>query len=342
MAPADYGLFALAYAALSIATQLSELGLDTAIGRMLSKAKRLEDEETGDKVLKTAFGMKMAAALTVLAVGYLTATPVAESILGRPEVAPYLRIAYFGVIGLQLQGFYLAYFAARLEFVRGALFGALSPLVILVAVVVCWWRQTLDVEACVRIYAFAPLVVGVVAFAALPPLLARRGPRVATLGALWRFGRWIYASNVLGTLRYRMNSILLSRMATMEAVGLYNYGDKLASTLSLFSSTILTVFVPRVSHLITPDELRGVLRQNYRWLVALLPVSAVALLGARPLILMLAPDYVEAAPVFALLFISILLSLLALPSRTVLYSVNRQQVETGIEATALVLVRVWG
>lgn len=343
LAPAEYGIFMLAYSVFEIGLYLSDLGLDTGTTRFVAKGIRHQDEEGTRAVLKAVFLTKVAAASIVFVLGYLAAPFVAREILVRPEMTPYLRIAHVGIFGAQLSGFFHSYFAARLQFVRNALFSMVAPLGILLAVLGIWRRGDLDVWSCLVIYVGAPLVVCAITTAVLGRhLLGARTRLGPSLRAVWRFSRWIYVTNVLGTVRFRLNSILLARYATLPEVGLYNYGDKLASILTLFTSSITTVLVPRASHLLEGEELRALLRSSYRFMLLLVPALLVVPFVSRPLIAFLAPAYVEAAPIFSVLFVSILFSLAALPSSTVLYSVNQPHVETVVEMIALLLTLVGG
>jgi O-antigen/teichoic acid export membrane protein len=294
-------------------------------------------------MLQGAFAAKLGVGLVVFAAAYASAPLVAAEVLRQPQMAPYLRIAYLGIVGMQLQNFYLAGFAGRLEFRRVATLAILAPLLILVAVSIAWWSGGLGVSLCLAIYAIAPLCASGFGVAVLSHrFLVRREGTARSIATLWRFSRWVYGSSVLGTVRFRLNSVLLSRLADIDDVGLFNYGDKLASVLSLFATTILTVFVPRTAHLAGGEELTRLLRRNVRWFLVLLPAVVVVPLAARPAIELLSPHYVAAAPIFTILFFSILFSLLALPSRAVLYSVDRPEVETAIEGIALVLALISG
>jgi O-antigen/teichoic acid export membrane protein len=152
----------------------------------------------------------------------------------------------------------------------------------------------------------------------------------------------VYATNVLGKVRSRLNAILLVMLAALTDVGLYAYADRLAGILSLFSTTLTTVYMPRASHLITRDEYRDLLRKTYKAFFWFVPLLIVLPFIARPLIQLHKPEYVAAAPLFTILFVSILFTLAALPARTVLYSINRPQVETVIQVIALAVALAFG
>jgi O-antigen/teichoic acid export membrane protein len=83
------------------------------------------------------------------------------------------------------------------------------------------------------------------------------------------------------------------------------------------------------------NELKDLLRKSYRAVLLLVPALIAVSFVARPLIAWLAPDYVASAPIFSIIFASVLFSLAMLPSSTVLYSVNRPHVETLVECVAL-------
>jgi O-antigen/teichoic acid export membrane protein len=106
----------------------------------------------------------------------------------------------------------------------------------------------------------------------------------------------------------------------------------------MVSGTILTVLIPRFSRLQTGREIRTMLRVCHRWLLLLVPLGIVTPLLSRFAIELVAPAFVDSSQIFSILFISILFSLAALPSRTVLYSLKRPEIETYVELLALVVV----
>jgi O-antigen/teichoic acid export membrane protein len=282
-------------------------------------------------------------ATALFAIAWVASPFIATEILARPEMTAYLRIGFVGIFGIQFSGFWQSYFGARLEFVRNAAFSTVAPAAILAVVLLLWGRGTLDVGSCLHAYVWAPLLAcSVVTAAVAPRFLGAAGPVLPRIREVWRFSRWVYASNALSIVRFRLNSILLARLATLPEVGLYGYADKLASVLTLFTSAVTTVFVPRASHLLDREELRALLRKSYRWLLILVPFLVAAPFAVRPAIAFLSPEYVEAAPICSILLVSILFSLASLPSNTVLYSLNKPHVETFVEVVALVLTGVLG
>lgn len=343
LAPERYGVFLLAYSVLEIVQYLTDLGLDTGLTRFASRANRSGHEDEGKRVLRAVLLTKLALATAVLALAWPAAPLIAARILEQPEMTPYLRIALVGVFGVHLTGFWQSYFGSRLQFLRNAAFSTAAPATILVAILALWAWGRLDVASCLRVYVWAPIVVCGIATVALGPrFLGAGGPILRPVGRVWRFSRWVYASNALGIVRFRLNAILLARLATLPEVGLYGYAEKLASVANLLASAASTVFVPRAAHLLSKDELRALLRTSYRWILALVPVMVAAPFAVRPLIAFLSPDYVAAAPACTILLVSILFTLAAVPSSTVLYSLDKPYVETAVEAMALLLTGILG
>ena len=90
------------------------------------------------------------------------------------------------------------------------------------------------------------------------------------------------------------------------------------------------------------EEIRGLLNKTYRAFAIMGPPLLLIPLFSRRLISWLQPDYIEAAVVFSILFVSILFTLAMLPVRSVLYSIHRPQVETAIQAGALLFTATAG
>jgi O-antigen/teichoic acid export membrane protein len=157
-----YALFTLAYTCYEIAMYASDLGFNVGVVRFVSKGIRKGDEATTASVLKSVFRFKIIAGLVVCALGYVIA-PWLARLMDTPELVPYLRIAFAGVLGTHLHRFYEAYFRARLAFQRNAIFSLIAPGSIAVAVGLLWWRESLTALRCQGIYAIAPLLVSVLA-----------------------------------------------------------------------------------------------------------------------------------------------------------------------------------
>ena len=337
-----YALFFLAFTWYEIAMYASDFGLNVGLVRFVSKGVRRGDTSSTASVLRGVFVFKIGAGLAVAAIGY-AAAPWLAGLLEVPEVTPYLRVAFVGVLGNHLIRFYEAYFRSRLEFERNALFSLVTPAVIAGAVGWLWWRDSLTALQCQGVHAVAPLIACTLAVVLLPHgFLRSKMGGVEAFSSVWRFGRWVWVTNVLGTIRFRLNAILLVKLATLTEVGLYAYGDKLASVLSIISTTMTTVYVPRASHLLTRQEFRTLLRRTYRVLAWFVPLAVVLPLGVRPLIRLHKPEYLDAAPLFAILFLSILFTIASLPARTVLYSLHKPQVETTVQLIALAVTLAFG
>ena len=339
----QWAYFSLAYLCFDVALYSSDLGLNTGMMRALAKSIRKGEEQSREAILKTVFLVKLVTGLLAAAVGLVAAPFLATHLLNTPEVAPYVRIAMAGVLGMHLHRFYQAYFRANLEFSRHAAFILIEPVLILAVVGSVWLLGSLELTPVQTAYAFAPLLAALAMGALLPRgYLRARVDAWRQLKEVWHFSRWVYASNLLGTLRFRLNAILLANFATTAAVASYSYADKLASTLSMLTNALSTVYVPRASHLLVRSELRDMLRKTYRVMLAAVPPLLIVPLFARPLINLLQPEYVDATPVFVLLFVSILFTLVALPARSVLYSIHRPQVDTAIQATAIAVTVLAG
>jgi len=332
-----YALFFLAFTAYEIAMHASDFGLNIGVVRFVSKAIRRDDDQASADLLRAVFLFKIASGLVVAAVGYLLA-PWLAGLLDQPQVTPYLRVAFVGVLGNHLVRFYESYFKARLEFERNAIFSLGMPTVIALGVGLMWWRDGLTALRCQGLHALAPLVACCLAAWLLPHGFLRAGGGGGeALSRVFKFGRWVWVTNVLATVRYRLNAILLAKLATLTEVGFYAYGDKLASVLSVISTTMTTVYIPRTSRLLTKQEFKKLLRRTYAVMACFIPIAVLAPLAAKPLIRLHKPEYLEAAPVFTVLFVSILFTIAALPARTVLYSIHKPQVETTVQAIALAL-----
>ncbi len=340
ISPSEWAYYNLTLGALHIAQRASSLGLDTAAVRALSRANRDDDVRTQHAVLQAAFLAKLAVSAMMLAIGWITAPLVAEVWLERSGVLPYLRLAYLGLFGQQLIGLYKSWFAARLQFGRHALVVAAAPALIFAGLIVASSLGVLNLKLCTAIVVLTPVVVTCLLTLLLAPRLIERFHGFEELRRMWRFSRWTYLTEVLGTVRWELGSFVLLALMSSTSAGLYGIANKAAGKISLVANSLFTVLMPWAAHLRTRDELHGYLKASYRWLLLLLlgiPMSLLAAWAGRPLIRLLNPEFEPAIALFVVLFVSMLLTIAALPTRTVLYAVHRPEIETFIEVLSLLL-----
>jgi len=337
--PAQYGTLSVALLVQEIAIAIAELGLDIGGTRFASKYLRQGEQEKCDAVHKTIFLTKLAAGLLLFFGGQLLAGPLAEYAFQDAELAPLFRVALLGIFGRLLSQFLIVYYSSKLQFTQTSIVMIGLPLTTLLSVSLLALSGNLNVLTVLLTYSFSPLVPFLIWL-----VLAEKGflrARLEDHSLLLRilsFSKWVYTTNFSNSLGFRLNTFLLSNMTTQAAVGIYNYADKMASMLNiLLTDPIMLVLTPKASAKINSTEMGKFIRRTHIILLTAIAPMIGGTVLTRFVINLLAPQFIDAVWVFNILFISILLEILTLPTSTILYSIHRPHVETYIEIAMLII-----
>ena len=337
-----FGLFGVAIDTAEIADSFADVGSDTASVTFASRHARAGDAPAFVRVFRTALWVKGTVALILLATGWAIAAPLAAR-LGFPALAPALRIAFLLVPAKELYKLGNNILQARQEFRRLSVFILLPPLLIVLGAVGFRLAGGFTLEVAVGLYA----VTQGLAIFLLPGWFPRglwqpRPPARADVRQMIGFGRWVYLSNLLGTLRLRANTYLLLGFASPAALGDYQYAVRLASLLNLVTETATVTLLPKMTARSGAAEVAGYLRRTLlRLAFLLLPLAGLAFLF-RPVLAWLQPEFVGAAPAAAALYLSLLGSVATVPLSSALYALRSPHLETYLELGNLAVLLALG
>ena len=284
LAPADYGIMALALVALG----LSQILFDFQVGNALIREREVDADH-----LRTAFTLSTLRGALLAALFVLGAPPFAAAV-GEPKLEPVLRWLALAPL---LQGFVnprLPLFAKALDFRKEAIVniaGRSAFLMVAVATALArpdhWALVAGHVAAAVTStaasYVFAP---------ALPGFgLAR-----------WRmfvsFGGWMTGASILSYLGEKLDAVFINAKLGVAATGVYNIGLQTASNFTNQLATPLTrAMFSGLSNLAgEPARLtRAYVVAQSSVLGTLLPIGVGAALAAREILLILAgPKWLDA------------------------------------------------
>ncbi|MBN2498628.1 MAG: oligosaccharide flippase family protein [Deltaproteobacteria bacterium] len=350
LAPSALGVLRSVYSLFQIAVRLAEFGLEYALVTFLSAARSAGDRTGQTRILDTVLALELAISAGILLVGVLLAPQIASGLLGDRSLALWVRVAFSAVGGQLLWGYLSSYLTSRQDFARLAAYLACMPALMLLAAASLVGLGCFDTSAAILVYLLAPAATVLIWW-----LIARR-PRFRpawdgpTARRVVRFSRWIYLTSACSALRNHGNTLLVKSPALAGSVargemdaGLYAFGADLAGEIAILSESLMLVLLPKASGL-SRQQLGPFLARAYRTVaVLLIPVALLALL-ARPLLQLLGwikasyLDYLPSLSIFYLLLLGGLFSLAAIPLRSVLYALERPEIEARLEALMLVLM----
>lgn len=158
------------------------------------------------------------------------------------------------------------------------------------------------------------------------------------IGNLFHYGIRSYGVDVLGTLAYQIDQVLVVRLLTPAGMGMYTVALGLSRLLGVFHTAVVTVVLPKAAAR-PVEEVVALTGRAARVSTAItLTVGAiVAILGAVLLPLFYGHSFMPAVPVFRILILEAVLSGATWILAQAFMAVNRPGIVTILQGTGLAL-----
>lgn len=219
LAPADYGLMAMAMLVIGLVQVFLDASADTAL---------LRHPEHGERIAHSAWTLRLLQSLAIaLAIAVLA--PLAALYFREPRVQPVMWVLAGGFVitGLGSVGPILA--RRELDFVLEVRIGLLSKLLSFALTLGCalWWRN------------YWALVVGQLVGQLAASVLSYRyhpyRPRVcfAHVRELWSFSQWLLISGIANYVGTKLDELIAGRVGTPRDLGHYRVSAELGMMVSI-------------------------------------------------------------------------------------------------------------
>jgi O-antigen/teichoic acid export membrane protein len=331
---ATFGTLYLAMSFSLLFSVLVEFGLNQQLVRAIAR-----DPDLAGPYLVNALAIKLALAL----VAYLAILALIYWLDYSAEAARV--IAVFSLI-LAFNGLSTT-FTAVYQGTQRVIYAAIGAIV--EKVLVCLLAVVLLSLGFGVIAMAGVFVVGSVAGALLQGLFLRRVARIelrldrSVIGALVRNAIPFFAFWVLGSLYYRLDTILLSKLTGAEVLGWYGAAYRLFDTLvflpNIVASAILFPILAQLSTQSRPALRRAMGKGLDTILIVGMPISVGLFTLAEPIIHLIyrQPEFLNAIPALQWLAIGLLLLYVNSILGVTLVSLNEERKLTLVAALALVL-----
>ena len=104
LGPAQFGLFSVALAVMTIASQFSDFGISTGLVRFASLYLQ-KDKLKADLMFKVSLKVKLIISISIFLIGFLVSPSLAIYVFKKPELMISLRLAFIGALGFSLVGY---------------------------------------------------------------------------------------------------------------------------------------------------------------------------------------------------------------------------------------------
>lgn len=289
--PSDFGLVALATSMLAVLQAFTELSLSQAL---------IHIKDPSRDHYNTAWTLNLGRGL-LIGTGFAAAAPILAELYSEPRLgAVIVALGVSAALG-GIQNPKLIMFQKKLKFHQDAILGVVAALV----------NVCVSIGSALVLRSYWALVAGLLAGQAVSIVLSyimfpfRPALRVTHFRELWHFSAWVSISQIVNTLNYRFDYLLVGTFLGRNDLGLYTVGGRLAvvpgqELVRPLTSTLFPAFSLAGSD---TERLKRAYRRVQRVVTAVaLPTSVGFGLVAEPFVrIALGPSWLGAIPIVQLL-----------------------------------------
>ncbi|MFA5106891.1 MAG: flippase [Patescibacteria group bacterium] len=329
MSVENFGIYSFATAILVVVVELSDSGLTTTVIRFASQHLTEGRERLAKAIFYVSLRYRVLSSALLCTAGFLLSNWVVDFIFNKPAVAAPFRLALIAVFLINIQNFIssvlLSYRRFAIKVSYNIFISAMKILLLLGFVYVL--RHELTPNPAVSILVIATVFGLMFGAFIVPSFPIRRPVNIEEYRAVQRetfhFSKWITVSLAASMIFMRLDTFFLTRMTTLDDVGLYNAAMNFANFFNISSTAVTSTFLPHLSRY-TGERLK----RFYATILKFFPlvvVSIIILVFFSPFLinLMFGHRYENASPILRVLFIASGMNMLVNPLIVVLYRLKR-------------------
>lgn len=328
LTPAQFGLYSLSLALMTVLQEVGGSSLDTAIVRLAAPHVR-SGRDDAETYFRSGFHLKLLVSGSLAVVLWLSADVIANQVYHEPDLRIPLSWMAAGLVAANLYTYFLARLQAYERFEAYAFFRVLGHGTRLIMLGLVLYIGFLDVESASAVY-FLSFLSSFCVGAVLIGVVRRRSPSSAKepfdwqpLKTLFGFAKWVTLSGVLFAIHMRSDIILLGDFRSSEEVGYYSVAWNLTFFIDLIAASVIIAYLPKYAKVVEHHEF-GRLQKSTFLVCSMIALALSPLfVFADEFILILFPDYLPSVAPFRILFVSSIVTLLVHPLFLVFYARNK-------------------
>ncbi len=245
LGPAAFGIFSLTVAALSIISDIANVGTDTGIINFVSRW-RSSDPDKAKKILKLGLTTKIVASFLIICIGWFLVPWAAEILLKKPELTSALRLALIGASTQLLFSFATSALQAYERFIHWGVLNILMNLLRLLIVVSLIVLLKLGLTSSLIVYITIPALGFLVALKSLPNFLSTK-KESSVAKEFFKYNKWIALSVVFSSVSARLDTLVTARLMSLAELGVYSVAVNLAAVVPQIVFAIASVAAPKLT-----------------------------------------------------------------------------------------------
>lgn len=340
LTPAQFGLFSLALALMTILQELGGPALDTAIVRFAASHSK-SDPVRAEAYFKAGFRLKLLVSGLLCGGLILLAGPLARNVYHEPLLRPLFYWMAAGLVAANLSTFILARLQAAERFTAYSIQRALANGLKVLLLGFAWAAGRVELETVTAIWTLSIVITYMIGAKLCPAPGSSPAASMVFDNRPYReiagFAKWVMLAGLLFAVHMRTDILLLGWYWTNADAGYYSIAWNLMLFLDLITSSIVAALLPAASKLKAAGE-----RADF-WLRTV-AVSALVAVALSPLyffsdtiVATLFPKYLPAIGPFHILFWSSIIMLMIYPLYLGFYAQNKP-VRVSVTYATLMLV----
>lgn len=344
MGPEAFGLFSLFIVILILGNDLLGDGLNPGVVRFYSMHS-VTNPIRASELLTNALALRLVLGTPVVLLGVVLGSQVAERLFQNPAYVLPIILGLVGSLGAALWSFDLAAWQSREDFVTYAVMVGLVNVLRVLSLPILIVIGHLTLEAVMGLHVALFYLCTLAGLWLLRRHLAPLQLNGALLRELFRFSKWPAMASTCFLLQVNLGVPILNYFYDSREAGVYAAGTSLLQGIDFLTISLLTTLLPKVSQLTGLEQCRAYVQRSFPIYLGLAVCLVPVMFLARPLVIgLFGPAYEGTIPVFQILFLGALGTLVTHPLYLVLYTINRPHLYTysGIVALSVwVLAGLW-
>lgn len=289
-------------------------------------------------VFKSIFLLRSGIGLALVVVGIAGSSLAATWLFHDPTKAWLLIWTLLGAFIMSFVLFIQALLQTNEEFTPYSVLTCLDGLGKLAAIGVLVYALKASTTAIVSVYLIIPVFLLIIGYRLVRWDFIRAATDFSVLSALFSFSKFMMIANICYLIYSNLDVLMLTAMHSTTLAGIYGSAFKIAAIIQIITTSLATVMLPRAAMMISKQQLTRFLKQSALALVGFVALLAQGLWFARTVILAVAgPDYEASIPVFKVLYLDNLVTLLLVPVLLLIFTINKPWIYAFVSLIELVL-----
>ena len=341
LGPASFGLMILAITALTMISDISDLGTGTGIVRFVSEYL-IKDRYKAYRFLKLGLKVKIIVSIVVVILGWISSPLIAEMLFSKAELTTSLRIAFIGVSSALLFTFITSTLQSLQKFWSWSIIQIGTNSLRLIFVFALTWIGILTLNLNLLVYIFIPLVGFIVGMMIIKPDFMKVKNEYSVAKEFFHYNKWVALFSLVAALGARMDIFISGRLLTNHELGIYSASNQLVQVIPQFVVAIHTVIAPKMASMDSFKEFMSYLKKTQVMVLGI----AILIILLLPIAVYLIPllygnSYITSVPVFIVLLVGMLFFLISTPIHiSVFYYFSNPRLFFWLSCMHLIIVSV--